>query len=276
MEEAGCKGCARCRLDRVRAWAAVALSLAGCGRIGFDAPGDTSNPEGHDEDGDGFADVADNCPQIANADQLDDDLDRVGNACDPEPGAARQRIAYFNSLGPGDEALSIGGEGTWTRGAEGWMFDGGGAAGGNGQLTKEIAIGNADIWATYSITGRRAVAQGYQLAIALVDVTADNPYYYGQLYDDASSAELGISRYNGTGFQSLTATPLATNVHTGSAVMHLRAGRTTHQLSLDGGWGAETYSAMSAAPNYNGVDRVTLTFGGVIVELRSVTIIATE
>lgn len=45
-----------------------------------------------DADGDGIADQADNCPQVANADQADSDGDGIGDACDTcpatPPGAA--------------------------------------------------------------------------------------------------------------------------------------------------------------------------------------------
>jgi hypothetical protein len=38
-----------------------------------------------DTDADGVADVCDNCPTVANADQLDSDGDRIGDACDKCP-----------------------------------------------------------------------------------------------------------------------------------------------------------------------------------------------
>ena len=37
-----------------------------------------------DSDGDGLADTADNCPAVANADQLNSDTDTLGNACDTD------------------------------------------------------------------------------------------------------------------------------------------------------------------------------------------------
>jgi len=42
--------------------------------------------EGYDIDNDGFANCYDNCPSVANADQVDADLDGAGAACDPDDG----------------------------------------------------------------------------------------------------------------------------------------------------------------------------------------------
>jgi hypothetical protein len=73
----------------------VALCTAfGCGRIGFDTAMDSVDG-GHDEDGDGVADVLDDCPHIANRDQANSDTDLVGDACDSEPTIGRQRLLVF-------------------------------------------------------------------------------------------------------------------------------------------------------------------------------------
>ena len=46
-------------------------------------------------DGDGVPDESDNCPNVANADQLDTDSDGLGNECDADDGGAiDQRDAY--------------------------------------------------------------------------------------------------------------------------------------------------------------------------------------
>jgi hypothetical protein len=48
------------------------------------APPPTPPAPPPDADGDGIADSADNCPDVANPDQLDGDGDGIGSACDPE------------------------------------------------------------------------------------------------------------------------------------------------------------------------------------------------
>ena len=55
----------------------VCLALAGA-----EVP--CNGPKKTDTDNDGILDVDDNCPEIANADQLDTDGDRQGDACDSD------------------------------------------------------------------------------------------------------------------------------------------------------------------------------------------------
>jgi hypothetical protein len=73
--------------------AAIAIA-AGCAFTPVD-PGQAPEPTGSatppldpqtDPDGDGVLGTADNCPALANADQLNEDGDARGDACDPCPG----------------------------------------------------------------------------------------------------------------------------------------------------------------------------------------------
>jgi hypothetical protein len=78
----------------------VLLALVvGCGRLGFGAGDPAADaweclaPAGHDEDGDGFDDACDRCPQVAD-DQRDGDGDGVGDACDLA--ATAQQRTFFD------------------------------------------------------------------------------------------------------------------------------------------------------------------------------------
>ncbi|WP_394843946.1 thrombospondin type 3 repeat-containing protein [Pendulispora brunnea] len=64
---------------------------------------DGANQDGpgtsEDLDGDGVVNARDNCPGVRNADQADRDLDRIGDACDCDPGDA-QLASYRMAAGP--------------------------------------------------------------------------------------------------------------------------------------------------------------------------------
>lgn len=68
---------------------------------------DSESPDA-DGDGDGIADLTDNCPDRANADQADGDGDGTGDDCDPNPDRKdfklrAGRINAINAVGEGGE-----------------------------------------------------------------------------------------------------------------------------------------------------------------------------
>jgi hypothetical protein len=101
-------------------WMWCVLLVAACGRSHFDDAGQDVGGGGGtgDEDQDGFADGSDNCPAHFNQSQADRDGDRIGDACDPHPDAAGDKLvsAAFFATSFGD----------WTPDqASNWMLDAG-------------------------------------------------------------------------------------------------------------------------------------------------------
>jgi hypothetical protein len=54
---------------------------------------DTTPTSSGDDDGDGVSDQRDNCPEASNADQADEDRDRIGNACEILPTGILEPVA---------------------------------------------------------------------------------------------------------------------------------------------------------------------------------------
>lgn len=86
------------------------------GMPGVDTDGDTvfddtdncimvGNPAQHDEDSDGYGDVCDNCPSLANTSQTNvlettagAAADTVGDACDPRPAQPGESLLFFDTF----------------------------------------------------------------------------------------------------------------------------------------------------------------------------------
>ena len=88
-----------------------------------------------DQDGDGVADQADNCPAAANADQADSDGDCMGNVCDgsgstpPPPGGGSCTAGNTGWRNPGAQSSDSGGDGNgFESGASNAMSDAGSSA----------------------------------------------------------------------------------------------------------------------------------------------------
>ncbi len=69
-----------------------------CDKCPLDATDACAPPSADDLDGDGVANGADNCPEIANADQADADKDGKGDVCDPCPTANPGAIRCVKAL----------------------------------------------------------------------------------------------------------------------------------------------------------------------------------
>jgi hypothetical protein len=77
-------------------WTEESWPLSDSGDVAFSAT--FSAPAPPDGDADGVADDSDNCPTVSNSDQLDNDADGIGNACDPTPDPDPEPIYAFEGF----------------------------------------------------------------------------------------------------------------------------------------------------------------------------------
>jgi hypothetical protein len=179
---------------------AVVLSIAACGRVGFDGRDDSTivlacaAPAGHDEDGDGVDDACDDCPHIADPSQLDSDGDGVGDVCDPHPTLPIDHIAFF------DPFTSARPE--WTLASA--TYDG-------DHLVLDGTAGEADaILQFLPATDVLALGGRIDLGIAngarqiAINAQHDPADYYCELYDNSSFTKFSITyTYDGSSFSSV-------------------------------------------------------------------------
>jgi hypothetical protein len=165
-------------------------------KIFLDAP----RQLGPDEDSDGIADVVDNCPFVANANQQDSDGDGVGNECDIA-GAGAHRIALFEPL---NEPVTTTGpepfgppQGVWTRVPGGWENLPGSLA----NLELPIVFVDGELWMNFTV-----LALSGRTNFSLYAKATDDRSYYGDLFQDAP----GQQEFFRTGTFGPTDTPRVT------------------------------------------------------------------
>ena len=189
---------------------AFAAAGSGCGRFDFaDQPAvdgplrDVSAGANHDEDGDGVPDVVDDCPCLADADQLDGDGDGVGDACDPEPALARQHLALFSPLTPDDTLVMHGS--AWQLVGDDAVFSGGAYA----TLYWSASFSVARVTIGLDVTAVDLANPPDQIQFG-TDHSGSTVWYYGELYQAGGLGPYAaLSWFDGTQYAALTTTNLA-------------------------------------------------------------------
>jgi hypothetical protein len=225
---------------------AIASALAACGRIGFPARGDGARGDvlaiGHDEDGDGIPDSIDVCPHIYDPAQLDSDGDGVGDACDPQPFLPNQSWLLFTAMLATDTAFAA--DPTyWTKEADDWLHVDDGMT---VTLNASLCLADADVWIGFDV--RTLGASGQQVAIVIRGF-GNQPYYYGEVFADASSSRVSVTYYDGTAYNSLAATPVGATMPLGAGVLHVAARTSAPQtFAVDATFGATPFSTSVPTP----------------------------
>jgi hypothetical protein len=165
------------------------LALAGCGRLQFDeASVDAPPPDAppHDEDGDGFADTADNCPHVANPDQSNVDADGVGDVCDAGALQAEQIVLFEPFV---DAATwQITGTAPVRYDQESVSADSRGGA--EVHVIRDLSLATTDRIILGAHVGARDTNVRRQIYIALHEST--NAFYYCELFENGAIQKYGL------------------------------------------------------------------------------------
>jgi hypothetical protein len=228
--------------------ALIALALAGCGRWGFDphadgATGDVQSdvgkpctPVGHDEDLDTIDDACDVCPHLPDVDQTDRDGDFVGDACDPEPLMARQRLVLFDPFvdlsnwTPRSDETSNGDQALLT------------SLGGFSALRRPY-VPMTDLFEIGVIADD--VGTGQAIVMVNLDTgTAGN--YFCELYDSGTTNLQFTYTFDGTNFVHPGIQPAAHRLEQGDGRLQLQRDATNVRCSAS--WSGETLVTGGATP----------------------------
>ena len=251
---------------------AVFLSaIAGCGRIAFDPVA-----LGHDEDGDGVRDIDDVCPHLADPTQDDGDGDGVGDACDPNPTVARETLALFATMMPGDQPLAtVFTEATFEQRDDSLELVGLGPQGVEAHLEMPLVVADVRLAIGFDILDRLDPSPQNQFALGLRGAV---PFYYVELNESFATPEYhlaSITLWDGTGFSSGDARIHATLIHPGS-VFFQTTQRVGTGVRFEVAWPDEPYVAEVTDAVYQGGTSLEININDLHVEIRWLVVITSS
>jgi hypothetical protein len=250
----------------------VIVALAGCGRWAFEPRADAS---GHDDDGDGVADVDDLCPCRVGT-QLDGDGDRVGDDCDPNPTVPRDTLAVVATMQPGDQPFTLLGDATYTQLADAVQANGSPAEDGHlsAHLQLPMVLGDVRISFGVDVINRIEPGDQFQFAVGVRRTLAN--IHYAELNEiPASFARAQIELWNGSTFLVMAARDMAAGVHAGRLDFEATF-RVDGAIELDAGWPGDTYQVVWPGSSYQGGSLIEVNINNLHMQIRNACVITSS
>lgn len=254
-------------------WLAL-ITLAGCGRIGFElaSPSDAGADTlaSHDEDGDGVPDFIDVCPCTAD-DQANTDGDGVGDVCDPRVGVGGDQLRLFASMQPGDQPTNeVAGQGTWTQQADALVVSGDLTGDFYAGRTLPLVAGTVRVELAVKIVAIGNPAKQHQLAIT---TTTALPHYLGELNEQIGSySHAQISKFDGLLYTQTNAQSLVSGIHPGLVDLTFdETVNTRTQLTVT--WPGESYAPGVSDTVYQGSNQLQIDVNNLDLEIQSMCVI---
>lgn len=243
--------------------------MLGCGRIGFDP----TTALGHDEDADGVPDSDDVCPHIAGS-QADSDGDGVGDDCDPNPTVARDTIAMFATMQPGDQPLTAESfsAAVFEQREDALALIPTGSQHVLAQLSMPLVVGDVRVAVGFDIIERIEPSAQHQFAVG---IGATLPFYYVELNELPPDGFAQITLWDGRDYLQADARTLATVVHPGPVVLQTTQ-RVGTGVRLDVGWPGESYVAEVMDAVYQGSQDMLININDLHVEIRWLIVITSS
>jgi hypothetical protein len=252
----------------------VILALAGCGRVGFELRTGDAPPSGHDEDGDGIADVDDVCPCQPGS-QADGDGDRVGDDCDPNPALPRDAFAVVATMQPGAQPFLLFGDGTWTQLGDALAFDGPPDDDRlmSAHLELPMAVGDVRVSFGVDVLDRIEPGDQFQFAVGVRRSLAE--IHYAELNEVPAFARAQIEVWNGSMFFVMASQNMPRGVHAGTLQFEatFRIGGTAR---LDAGWPGDTYQVEWPSSSYQGGGLIEVNVNNLDMQIRHACVITSS
>jgi hypothetical protein len=200
-----------------------------------------ANSDQHDEDVDALGDACDPCPHLAGS-GADADGDGVGDACDPAPSIAKQRLRFFDPFTSDKQEWDH--SGGVTRVGETLRTSG--TSAGSAFTRLSVATGELRIAVAGTISSVQATTP-HSLSLSFGFDSLGAKYHYAQFYDTGgASGAIGIMHADTDVYTRLAGHSYPGVLPTGSWAMTIDESVASQRIGLTAQVGGTTYTPLTA------------------------------